>query len=74
MGIKGGDHDQSQSAVLMGHATWESSRKTSVWAWCNEGIVIGARARGVYEYMSIEGGIVIRARARGCIWAKQNGN
>ena len=27
--------------------------------------MIGARARGVYEYMSIEGGIVIRARARG---------
>ena len=71
MGIKGGIMIRARARVLMGRKKWESSRKTSAWAWCNEGIVIGARARGVYEH---QGGIVIRARARGCIWVKQNGN
>ena len=40
---------RARARLLMGRAKWESSRKTSAWAWCNEGIVIGARARGVYE-------------------------
>ena len=41
---------RARARVLMGRAKWELSRKTSAWAWCNEGIVIGARARGVYEH------------------------